>query len=358
VTNKCGDSSSITYSWDFTATTNPNFPLTTKVLDTNKSIAVIGSKSLNPGYTYTFRATAKNTARSEGFSDIKIYVNYPDLELKLNKADGIVSSSANIQVSAKANDPAGTEITYQWSCFIEGSACTSTDGTIITLDSSSNLNFKKENIVVGSTYSFKVSISTEDGRTKSSSVTFTTIDAPASTITLTPPAKPSSQDSLVINPEIDCPDGVTFKWEQISGSTVENQADPSIPALQLSANSLKEGNTYNFLLSILNPSLINQASLTFSTNEGPKGGTFTVSPTSGTEFTTKFTYLADSYYDGDEEDYPLTYSFGYKSATGTQFRLKIESLSNTYTSSLNKRATQVGVVVCMLSIVAYTTMQM
>jgi hypothetical protein len=48
---------------------------------------------------------------------------------------------------------------------------------------------------------------------------------------------------------------------------------------------------------------------------------FTVSPTSGVEVTTQFLMQASGWIDGDELDYPLSYSFKYQGAYGADIDL-------------------------------------
>lgn len=85
--------------------------------------------------------------------------------------------------------------------------------------------------------------------------------------------------------------------------------------LIMSANSLSAGTTLAFTLSSTGlGGLTSSATVIIAVNAPPSPGVFAVSPRSGAQLTTPFTFSASQW---DDPDLPLQYSFGYLSATGS-----------------------------------------
>lgn len=51
-------------------------------------------------------------------------------------------------------------------------------------------------------------------------------------------------------------------------------------------------------------------------NQGPRSGSFLVSPEEGVELTTEFNFIASGWIDPEDSDYPLLYGFSYLDRLG------------------------------------------
>ena len=85
-----------------------------------------------------------------------------------------------------------------------------------------------------------------------------------------------------------------------------------------------------------NCSACSWAQVTLKGNAGPSGGHFHVQPKTGTALSTNFLLAAQTWVDQPipQEDYPLTYTFGYKDERDTLKYLVVDSLSSSYEADL------------------------
>lgn len=103
-------------------------------------------------------------------------------------------------------------------------------------------------------------------------------------------------------------------------------------SLSIDPSSLTPGNTYSLQLSLIGLSGTMLYTKVFTINSPPHQGKFTCTPNYGYEYLTEFTLEGTNYID-DEENYPLTYSFGYIDGDSI-FALNFRNLSNTFYTTL------------------------
>ena len=107
---------------------------------------------------------------------------------------------------------------------------------------------------------------------------------------------------------------ITTKWQQTLGSTVDaaSYTTPTyLSYLVIDSYKLNEGETYRFDLLASTSTSTTTGYLEFTVNQGPSGGQFSASPSSGTELTTEYTFTASGWTDPEGTDYPLLYGFKY-----------------------------------------------
>jgi hypothetical protein len=86
------------------------------------------------------------------------------------------------------------------------------------------------------------------------------------------------------------------------------------PSLNLPENSLMVRSTYSFSLGCTAGGTTTMTKVTVTTNGGPINGMFYVSPSTGTELTTEFTFSTDYWSD---PNLPIMYEFGYISGSAS-----------------------------------------
>lgn len=345
--NKCGSNYSVEYKWSVLSSTDPELKDSSSLLNTFGSILFINRELFKPGFSYSFHVDGDDKNGLTGYAETTVSFIFPELIISLNRVDSIISDDSDQVIDAKHSyDPLGYPLTFFWLCFKEGRTCTDSEYQPLQLGNSSLMSIPKSIIEPELNYEIELEVSTSDGRSKTQRVSFRAIRADSNSISITSPLKLSHQRPLLLNPVLDCPDGAIIEWKQRSGPSILSKVLDSIPLLQFSSDMLIEGENYHFELQILHPDLIGLASLLISVNSGPKPGSFSINPSKGVEFSTLFTFTADSYYDIDESDYPLTYSFTYKLKSDRTYSSRIATYSNSYTSVLSSLVKEVGVSVC------------
>lgn len=96
--------------------------------------------------------------------------------------------------------------------------------------------------------------------------------------------------------------------------------------LVIASNTLIPGNSYTFQLSAEWSGNTVTASVSFTINIGPESGSYTVTALSGNSTGTSqpnnYNLMASGWVDGDEQDYPIRYSFKYEDVTGSNIDLQ------------------------------------
>jgi hypothetical protein len=343
VNNRCGSEHDLEYNWSLLSPDSDSYT----PLNHTKSLLIINPRTLEPGFTYTYLLEVDDNYNLTGYAEIIVDVEYPELVLFLNKVDSIISIHSDQVLDASGSyDPLGYNLTYSWVCSIEGRPCMTSDKELLVSNTSSIISIPSSFLSPDIIYNFEVEISTSDGRFKTKRVEFRTVDTHSNQISITPPSKVSHKEPLFINPLINAPEGAIIRWVQTSGPLITSLLQSSTPLLQLPSGVLLEGELYTLELEILYPDIIGLSTLVLNVNTGPKAGKFSVFPLEGKEFYTSFKISAESYYNIDEADYPLSYSFYYKLESGDIYKSRVEGYSYSYNSVLSSVVAGVGVVVC------------
>jgi hypothetical protein len=357
VSDRCDTFGTLSYTWSFVSSTKPNYDGSSLVSSVSQSSLSIPSNTLEAPYNYIFSVNVTESTGVWGTAQIELTVVYPPLVAVLNKVSGVISSNQDLTISAASSyDPSGNPLTYLWSCTTAiNTPCASASGTVLDLGTSSSVTITNDDLADYVNYYIKVTISTSvigDARTASSEIELYSINSNPTAIWIEPPVRPSHQYPLFIFPLIIASPSSTFTWVQKNGPTVDINSDPSVPSLTVlpeSPNPLQEGVEYHFELSIYDSdnNLESAATLLFTTNEGPIGGTFAVNPMTGTEFDTRFTMSAFGFSDGDNLDLPLKYQYYFKVPnSNTAFKFIADSSKDSYTTILSRFVNKAVISVC------------
>ena len=259
--------------------------------------------------------------------------------------------------AGSSSDPAGFTLVYDWSCTVLTDACVDSSGNTISLGSASSITIPSSQLINYQNYTISLTLSTSqagDTRQASTYIDLYAINSPTTAIWIDNPYRPSHQYDLEVYPLIEAPDDAVYSWTKKHGTTVDFTTVTSLTFISFettATNPLQEGVTYHFELSISDASsnLLSSATLLFTTNKGPSGGTFSVTPLTqiGTAFQTPFLFTAAGWLDGDNLDYPLKYNYYFKvSSNNSKFSFEADTTKSSYTAQLSTSVDKAIIEVC------------
>lgn len=349
----CGSSSSYKISWSFLASTETNFRFNEVLRASNlEHILLVNENELSAGFRYTFRATVEDSEGNTGFADLVINAVFDDLVVMLDKVDGQVSASSELNISAaKSYDPNNSDakLEFRWSCVSGNSNCLASNGSnLIRSETGPELKIPSSKLAPGSSYTFTVTVSVPDGRSASKSVKLTIIEAPSCSISirnLKPKYNP--QVDFVFPMTVKCPTGTSYAFTQTSGTSVPIIGSKLVAALFIPANTMIQGENLSFeFAAVYEGMTIGSSTISWLVNRGPSSGSFSITPSTGVHLKTVFTLSALNFQDADGQDMPLKYTFFIQTSTGYTVNLSPSNNSNTIKLMLSTTTSRVGVKAC------------
>mgnify|MGYP000161339295 CR=1 FL=1 len=317
----CGKSSSVQYAWNYEGLSNgeeaPGNP--SGVIGNSKQSHVLRIKEgdLQAGYTYIFKATAQE-GESYGEAFLYVTVESSPLVAALKKADGQISNGKDLQLDAnKSYDPDNSEgsLEFEWTCTEPSkNYCESTSGEQLldTEQTGSILQIESEKLRPGAFYYFCVKVS-KDTREAEKCVELEVVEMGSREIEIPNPLfKINHQWEVLILLSVQGSLEDSVQWNQVLGPSLTPTTPVSNPYVYFSPNSMALGSYYSWQATLSTPGGSSLAmTISWNTNVGPSClGDLEVSPSTGSALSTDFELSILDCFDGDEEDYPLFYSFG------------------------------------------------
>ena len=274
----------------------------------------IGAYSL-PGLSEVeFQVEVKDTLYSfkgEASFTVKVLPSVP--KLFVDTADGNHGVSQVLRINTdRSYDPDGFQLLFEWNCTSGTSSCSK-----LISNTSSTLCEVLPNLMQPQvTYAFTVkALKSFDP----SIYTTTTIRITATQETV-PQVKFYQQnlDGNIANPQKAVrilalfEANYRFLWSKSKGGSLVYDSAIDSPNLVIREGSLDPGDTYTIQVEVDSYPFF----WTFYVNKPPGPGTFTVTPSKGSELSTVFKFQASNWTD-PENHIPLTYSFGVLSETQT-----------------------------------------
>jgi hypothetical protein len=304
----CGKSDS-NDSFDFSVLWTGNLPgIQDLVLEGRQNTLVVDGSRLDIG-EYDVVATVSSLNDSVT-SYTKIKVIPSDLLLSLSRSSGSISASQDFQVTASCSDPDESQgkFRYFWFCMQDKSSCKDLKGQ--TLEFSINggsLTIKKEDLKTNASYSLTVKCES-NGKSKFQSIDVKVDESVQGEAMVSFPTLKVNPDYLNnLIPIIRYKGSLMFSWK-VTGNGFSSKILNSDSFIGFPEFSLKAGSVYNLELHITSDSF--QGTLKafgqLKTNSGPVCKEIVVSHE---ESLTRL--KAEGCYDSDDEDYPLSFQYGF-----------------------------------------------
>ena len=223
---------------------------------------------------------------------------------------------------------------FSWSCVQTAPLVSTSCGIAMPTNTfSPKLTLFTNDLSAATTSVFKVVVSDATrSATSTVSLSVQTADKPLVGITSSFPIKVNAGRTLAITGTVQVQQAATILWStndtgialtSAALSPVTQGVLPGITPMTflLAANTLSPGSTLSFKLSCISNAggAVSTATIIVMVNQSPQPGKFTVTPRTGRELLDLFTMTASLWSD---PDLPLSYSFGYLSATGLMSTVK------------------------------------
>ncbi|CAG9326220.1 unnamed protein product [Blepharisma stoltei] len=313
----CTISSSISVTWSIGLVTNNITSIDEVSLrgnQTSQNVLIIPPKVLPASTNITFIFRAKDLVYlSEGEASVMVQTDVSDPVILFNRTDGPAGVSQDLLIDAGSSyDPDGkSQLSFEWLCVYNAADCS----TFISNPLSSLMKISANSLSSGITYNFTLIL------------TKTTLNPISTTIKVSKSIYITSQQGTVpsvniveignSNVGIVNPDLAYRVQAQGSFTSILWSAKGDLPILfsspliyadlVIAQNSLLAGSKYT-LEALINQNFV--FTWTFYVNQGPKGGSLSVTPSSGYEMTTQFSIEALNWVD-PEDNIPIQYAFGY-----------------------------------------------
>ena len=315
----CGSSTSADLFWESVG--GPIFPIRER---TRRSSTIsVAANTLVAGGTYTVRLIGSFASSAASFADVSFTVENTPLVAAIRGGDRTVSASQPLvldaSVSVDPDDEPGSP-SYTWQC--SPSPCFA-DAQNILLESGPLLIVPPSQLSVDANYTFTVSFFKDPGPRQASATALISVVADnvaqvSFAMLQGARAKVNSVDRLVLVGSVTSPSGecqASYSWRSwdglfpIANSSVRT-TDITSPNLVLVGGSLVRGSTYTFELrgTCVGTTEEGVSRMAIVVNSPPVGGTFVVSPPTGSSAQTLFKLACSGWVD-DATDLPISYQF-------------------------------------------------
>lgn len=336
----------LNYSWALQYSTSRSFPAGVKSISSDSSQYLLLAYALKPTTSYSVTVQVTNTVSKQSASaTVQIIVGLGSLAAVITGGSTVsyrVSSTFIVDGSTSDDDDqpnfGSVGLRYRWSCVQTApsySAACSTVARSAVLSSPTVAGYAPP-VALNSSSIFTLTVSdSETTRTAAATTTVlvTAANSPVVTISTTATGGLLSSNKVNVNQvlqligNVDVLGNASVTWSvndpavniaHIALTSTAMVITPSTPLqsvtysmnLAIAANTLPQRTSLTFTLQCSSTASGATASSSFTlvTNGAPLPGTFTVSPKTGLELNTAFTFAASSWTDSDT---PLSYEFGY-----------------------------------------------
>ena len=317
--SQCGGLGQINVVWNVTGTRNNSTSVDIeKIISSQRNdLNLRIPKNLVPANTViTFLASVEDvTYNRTGSIELTLIALIEPPILIVHPMNGTFSFANPLKIDASRSYSLDDDqpVDFSWSCLVDSTSCTPS----IINGTSEIMAFKNDSLVVGSTYYFTLigSISYVNESTVSTRTTIELLIVdyylPVVSVKAFQPGAVLAMSLPLIFTGSISPNytDYTYEWTthdaSVSLLTRSNSLSISIDPI-----SLSPGASYTLTFTVQGLTGIGVYSYAFVTNSPPYQGSLVVTPDTGQEYSTVFKLEAIGYID-DEENYPLSYSFGY-----------------------------------------------
>ena len=182
IANDCGVTGDPEYDWTYLGTVSGSGEADLPHLETDTQKLTIQEGDLTPGESHIFRCTITLEPLS-GYENLIITVPHSDLIPRLNAEDQDISAGSDFLLDAsQSEDPDGHILYFLWSCQLQETSCLNAQGeplvsTTTPLTTEQTFSLSSADLNPDNELVFTVTISTDDGREATKTVTLTVKDA-------------------------------------------------------------------------------------------------------------------------------------------------------------------------------------
>ena len=312
-TSTCAYSNSLSYSWQVSSMSGDYAGYDNVALVKDQTVPsriYIPPKVFKPGF-YTFQVNVTDNVKDmSGSTQFTITVMSVDLVIILPAELFTVDVRNKFSVSAeKCFDPdlLTGQIGFNWTCVVDGKDCSS-----IILDQEAKVMTVNSGLVTGKSYSFGLEIS-KDVRTSFKEFVVKAVNYSTPVVTFSVNNEVvNSQLPIKILADVQGVGPFTYLWSLESGGPVSYSTPLDGLEIGLKPNSLAQGSKYTFRLEVGMGGGISAYKTSFTVMKQPSGGSLSITPSQGTEYSTIFKLSSPNWQDSDSPDTGiLTYQFGY-----------------------------------------------
>ena len=355
VESSCGEGLSVQYAWNYEGLSSggeaPGNPSAVIGNSRQSHVLRIKERDLEAGYTYVFKATAQER-ENYGEAFLNVTVESSPLVAVLKKTDGQISNGKDLRLDASESyDPDNSQgsLEFEWTCTEPGKDfCESTSGQQLldTEQTGSILQIESEELRPGAFYYFCVKVS-KDTREDQNCVELEVVEMGDKEIKVPKPLfKINYLWELLVLLSVQGSLEDSVQWTQVLGPSLTPTTPLNNPYIYFPPESMTPGSYYSWQATLSSSTGSLTITVPWNTNVGPSClGDLEVSPSSGSALSTDFELSITDCFDGDEEDYPLFYSFGLV-RNGYYIPLAPPRLSNKVTTKLLPGTNTLFAIVC------------
>ena len=329
VTEFCESSQGLSYKWS-----SEMVDLTgIGPLDSRPDSLLIPKNKLLAGNQYLLQVRVSQD-KAVGVAACLVVVKASDLVIRLSRSSGSIAKTADFEVDCTVQDPddENAVIEKQWYCVEENGECKDSSGSTLTLTQSKCLlKIPKEKLRSRATYFLTVRAQTS----KKSTLARIQVNVDPKVEGVAQVSFPSIKiNPFYVNnliPKIEYLGNLEFEWSVSGGDFDSSEISLYNSFIGFPEYSLKQGVTYQLELKIISDQFKNplMAYGTVISNLGPVCNGLLASKQS-----IDWKLLADGCVDGDNEDYPLNFQFGYHAEDEYKWVSELTALSS-YQSSFH-----------------------
>ena len=307
VTDSCGNLEEFNYKWSITNVDISELDSLNQRADS----LLIPSNFFKGGKDYKINLEVAQ-GKISGSSFCIASVEASELVLTLSRSSGSISQTQDFQVGCEVKDfdEPDLEISKKWFCVEENGGCKDSSGNNLKLHQNDCLLIiKSSDLKPKATYFLSVKAERDSKEAWARIEIYVDPEVQGVAQVIFPSAKinPFYVNNLI--PKIEYAGNLEFKWNVIGGNFDSSNIDLFQSFIGFPEYSLEQGVTYKLELKIQSDQF-NSPLVAYGfviSNLGPICSGLNTSEDSG-----RWKLIAEGCTDGDNEDYPLSYQFGYE----------------------------------------------
>lgn len=307
----CYSPKALSFNWKFTKQEGEHSFINTSLIPSFESSKIfISKKALGPGLYFLLAEATDASLNITGSTSLVLIVEYSDLVIRFAPHYSTFNKNSDLVLEGSVvEDPDNTNesINYLWSCF-NGSDCSS----IISNTKDQSPVISKDLLADLTEYRFSLLVT--KGNRKAQDIRTYFINSNSSINIFFKPHHRyiNNQENYVIRPWFDQDTNCTFDWTVLGNAKFELESKINAKDLVFKQDSMEQGGFYVAQLNLTEENGISSVYMDhFLVNVLPVEGNFYVNPENGILDDTVFEMCARGWFDLKNENFELSYQFGF-----------------------------------------------